>query len=65
ADTDMHLTIGHDVIDVNGEKQPVSVTPYIKRGRTMLPLQFIADTMDVTITFDPANQQLVFESNEF
>ncbi|MFO7947183.1 MAG: Ig-like domain-containing protein, partial [Armatimonadota bacterium] len=50
ADTDMHLSIGHDVIDVNGEKQPVSVTPYIKRGRTMVPLQFIADTMDVTIT---------------
>ncbi len=65
ADTDMHLTIGRDVIDVNGEQQPVSVTPYIKRGRTMVPLQFVADTMDVTITFDPATQQLVVESNEF
>lgn len=31
----------------------------------MVPLQFIADTLNVTITFNPDSGQIVITSNEF
>ena len=65
ATADMHLTIGDPNIDVNGTKRHVELAPYVKRGRTMLPLQFIADTLDLTITYNPATQQIVVTSNDF
>jgi len=65
ATTDVHLTIGNPEIDVNGMTRRVDLAPYVKRGRTMLPLQFIADTLDLTITYNPATQQIVVTSNDF
>jgi len=65
AETDLHLTIGNPDIDVNGATQQVSVAPYIKQGRTMLPLQFIADRLGVTISYEPTTQQIIVSSNEF
>jgi hypothetical protein len=43
----------------------VDLAPYVKRGRTMLPLQFIADTLDLTVTYNPGTQQIVVTSNDF
>lgn len=65
ATTDLHLTIGHPVVDINGTKTTVTVAPYIKHGRTMLPLQFLADMMDLTIAYDAATKQVVVTSNAF
>ena len=65
ASTDLHLTMGDPNIDVNGAKRHVELAPYVKKGRTMLPLQFIADTLDLTIAYDPATQQIVVTSNDF
>jgi len=65
ATADMHLTIGDPDINVNGMKRHVELAPYVKRGRTMLPLQFIADTLDLTIAYNPATQQIVVTSNDF
>ncbi len=49
---------------VNNQQQTLELAPYIKRGRTMVPLQFIADTLDVTITYNPATGEIVISSNE-
>ena len=65
ATTDLHLTIGNPVVDINGSKTTVTVAPYIKHGRTMLPLQFLADMMDLTIAYDAATKQVVVTSNAF
>ena len=42
----------------------MEATPYIDRGRTIVPLSFIRDSMDVKVTFDPATGHLLIESNK-
>ncbi len=64
SDTDIWLQIGNPVVTVNNQQQTLELAPYIKRGRTMVPLQFIADTLDVTITYNPATGEIVISSNE-
>jgi hypothetical protein len=63
--TDMQITIGDPEVTVNDHSRVLQVAPYIKRGRTMVPLQFLADTLDVTVTFNPDSGQLCLTSNEF
>ncbi len=65
ADSDVYLTIGNPDIQINGSTEQVPLAPYIKHGRTMLPLQSIADLLDVTISYEPTTQQIVISSNEF
>ncbi len=62
---DIRLQIGDPVITVNDEAQELTLAPYIKQGRTMVPLQFLADTLDVAIRYNPATGQLVISSREF
>ena len=62
---DLHLNIGDPTVQVNGVAQQMSLAPYIKQGRTMLPLQFIADMMDLSITYEPDTKQIVISSNSF
>jgi hypothetical protein len=63
--TDIRLQIGDPSVRVNDQTKVLEVAPYIKRGRTMVPLQFLANTLDVTITFDPDNSQIRITSNKF
>ncbi len=65
AETDIRLQIGDPAVRVNDEARALEIAPYIKRGRTMVPLQFIADTLDVTITFNPDSGQICITSNKF
>ncbi len=65
ADTDISLQIGDPQVKVNDQTQTLVVAPYIKQGRTMVPLQFIADTLDVTVTFNPDTGQICLTSNKF
>ncbi len=63
--TEMSMTIGDPRITVNDQTRTLEVAPYIKQGRTMVPLQFLADTLDVTVTFNPATGQICLTSNQF
>lgn len=61
---DMKLTIGDRNVEVNGETRVLEMAPYIKQGRTMVPLQFIAEALDVHITFDSQSGQILIASNQ-
>lgn len=63
--TDMQLTIGNPEVQINDQTRTLEVAPYIKQGRTMVPLQFLADTLNVTVTFNPASGQICLTSNDF
>ena len=63
--TDMQLQIGDPRVKVNDETRVLQIAPYITQGRTMVPLQFLADTLDVTVTFNPDTGQICLTSNEF
>ena len=65
ANTDIALQIGDAKVRVNNQVRVLEVAPYIKQGRTMVPLQFIADTLDVTVTFNPQTGQICLTSNKF
>jgi len=62
---DINLQIGDPFVTVNDQEQELILAPYIKCGRTMVPLQFLADTLDVAIRYNPATGQLVISSAEF
>jgi len=63
--TEMDLTIGSADVTVNNETRTLQIAPYIKQGRTMVPLQFLADTLDITVTLNPETGQICLTSNEF
>jgi hypothetical protein len=65
SSVDMTLTIGDPKATVNGEEKVLVVAPYIKHGRTMVPLQFIADVLDVNIAVNNATGQIIISSNQF
>jgi len=62
---DLRLRIGDPKITVNGQSETLQIAPYLKQGRTMVPLQFIADVLDVKIAFDNSTGQILISSNQF
>lgn len=62
---DLELQIGDPQVRINDRTETLVLAPYIKRGRTMVPLNFLAEALDVTIRFNPATGQLVVTSNDF
>lgn len=40
----------------------MDTVPYVTNGRTMLPVRFVAESLDYTVTFDPATSNAVFIS---
>ena len=65
ASVDLKMQIGHPQVQVNGATQTLVLAPYIKQGRTMVPLQFLADALNVTISYHPESGQIVISSNDF
>ncbi|MGQ9732521.1 MAG: copper amine oxidase N-terminal domain-containing protein, partial [Candidatus Zipacnadales bacterium] len=63
--TEMELRIGDKTAKVNGAEETLVLAPYIKNGRTMVPLQFIAGTLDVTVSFNSNTGELIVSRNGF
>jgi hypothetical protein len=55
------LTIGSNVMTVNGEAQVTDVAPFIVDGRTVLPFRALAEAFGSEVTWDAATQSVVFE----
>jgi hypothetical protein len=64
-DTELELKIGNPTARVNGNEEGLVLAPFIKNGRTMVPLEFVARTLDVTISFNSDTGELVISSNKF
>ncbi len=47
---DINLQIGNSLVRVNDQERQLILAPYIKRGRTMVPLRFLDDILDVAIS---------------
>lgn len=62
--TKVELQIGVPVAQVNGQQTPLELAPYVKRGRTMVPLSFLAATLGLTISFDSQRGQLIITRND-
>ncbi|MCX7597909.1 MAG: Ig-like domain-containing protein [Armatimonadetes bacterium] len=58
----LDLRVGQRDAKVNGEDCLLDLAPYIKQGRTMVPLSFLAEALDLTITFDSERGQLVVKT---
>jgi thiol-disulfide isomerase/thioredoxin len=52
----MTLTIGSTQVKVNEQLQSIEAPPYIKNGRTMVPIRLIAEAFCSTVEFDPATR---------
>lgn len=63
-DTQMDLRIGLPTVRVNGQATELELAPYIKQGRTMVPLGFLAATLNLTISFDSQRGQLIISRND-
>ncbi|MBC8064053.1 MAG: hypothetical protein H7Y17_04435 [Chlorobia bacterium] len=50
---EIFIWIGNKDAKVDGQKVEMEVAPFIDRGRTIVPLSFIQETLNVTIEFDP------------
>jgi len=64
-DTTIGLTIGSNIMTVNGKPVQMDVAPYIKEietgGRTMLPARWIAEPLGASVTWDETTQQVKIE----
>lgn len=62
AEREIELRIGHPTARVNNQTLPVEIAPFIDRGRTIVPLSFVRDALDVKIHYDPKTGNLLIES---
>lgn len=51
---DVWMKIGNPYARVNGEQVLLELAPFIDHKRTIVPLSFIKDVLDVDVDFDPA-----------
>ncbi len=62
AEREIELRIGQPTAQVNNQTLPLEVAPFIDRGRTIVPLSFVRDALDVKIHYDPKTGNLLIES---
>ena len=63
-DHEIEIHVGSKEAKVNNRPLMMEAIPYIDSGRTIVPLSFIRDAMNVKVTFDPTNGHLLIESNK-
>lgn len=50
------LHVGEEFAFINGQYSDIGVSPYVKNGRTMIPLRVVADAFDAELGWDPATK---------
>lgn len=58
GDTEVRLQIGDPAARVNDEERTLEMAPYATGGRTMVPLEFIAEALDMDVSFDAESGRL-------
>jgi hypothetical protein len=62
--TEVDLTIGDRNAKLNDEVTVLELAPFIVRGRTMVPLEFLKQALNVTVYFEPDTGHLIISSND-
>ncbi|MFQ6097110.1 MAG: copper amine oxidase N-terminal domain-containing protein, partial [Armatimonadota bacterium] len=63
--TRVQLQIGNPEAQVNDDTRMLELAPYIDNGRTMVPLDFMKEILNVTVRFNPKTGAILITSNEF
>lgn len=61
---EIEIHVGNREAKVNNQSVTMEATPYIDRGRTIVPLSFIRDALDVEVQFDAKTGHLRIESKK-
>ncbi|MCW3100075.1 MAG: Copper amine oxidase N-terminal domain [Chthonomonadaceae bacterium] len=61
---EIEIHIGDKEATVNNQKVHLDAKAYIDRGRTIVPLSFVRDAMDVKVTYDAHTGHVLIESNK-
>jgi hypothetical protein len=61
---EIEIKIGDKTAKVNNQSVGMEKSPYLLSGRTIVPLTFIRDSMDVKISFDEKTGKLLIESKK-
>ena len=64
SEREIEIKIGDKDAKVNNQTVTMEAMPYIDHGRTIVPLSFVKDAMNVKITFDAKTGRLLIESNK-
>lgn len=59
---DIFLRIGQKMATVNEDRISLDLAPYIDRGRTIVPLSFFQDALNVTVEYDKATNHVLITS---
>jgi len=62
-DKQIELKIGSRKATVNDEELLMQVAAFIKEGRTMVPLRFVGEALDVTVQYDPSTGNIYLKAN--
>ena len=58
GEVNVKLSLGSGQALVNGQVVSISNPPFIKDGRTLVPLRFLAENLNMRIVFDPAEKTI-------
>lgn len=58
------VKIGDRIAKINELPVELEMTPFIERGRTIVPLSFVKDTLDVEIQYDPKTGHVLITSTK-
>jgi LysM repeat protein len=61
ATREIELRIGEPTATVNNDKIKLERAPFVENGRTIVPITFVRDAMDVKISFDEKTGRLMIE----
>jgi hypothetical protein len=59
----IELIIGKDIAVVNGEMHSLPYPPIIMKGRTLVPLRFLAESMKITVEWDQNIREISLKSS--
>jgi hypothetical protein len=58
------LKIGDKIAKVNDLSVQLELAPFIENGRTIVPLSFIRDSLDVNVEYDPTTGHVLITSKK-
>lgn len=63
GDREIQLQIGSKVAYVNSVSRPMDVAPVLEQDRTYVPLRFVAEALNASVTWDPREQKASITSS--